>query len=136
MYSREFTSTPPTSPIKSKLMPPQPPVSPIDLIKSGPVLSKLSNILSDQEQFVQLDGNISEGSISSSSISNNVSLISDSIDDTLDEVDNIPSPAVYELSTSGAIVISNSTDIPDFPLIIGTNFRSIGNKKHSLNKLL
>ena len=78
-----------------------------------------------------MDGNQSRSNISSS---DTCSLIDGSV--TSDEIDNIPSPAVFQVSPSGSLEISDSIAPPDLPLIIGANFLTIRNKKHSLNKLL
>ena len=89
-------------------------------------LGKLCNV----DSIGQFDGALSVSNISLSSDSDCQSGI------THDEIPSVPSPAVFGISSSGSFELVDSSDTPDLPLIIGANFRSVGNKQHSVYKLL
>ena len=100
-------------------------------------LSSSSLLNLNDDQIAKLDGNLSTSNLSSSNSSNDSdsSLSDQSLNDTCHEFDNVPSPAVFNVSPSGTLEIVDSP-APNLPLIIGTNFRSVGNKQNSVNKLL
>ena len=125
------------SPARNKKQLSSPVIEYNDSVYMTPVnlsLSLTKNIYTTCDQILQLDGNQTSSNICSDTSSLDVSsLLDQSNNNSLDEIDNVPYPAVFGVSSDGSLEVIDSHELPDLPLIIGANFRSVGNKQHSLN---
>ena len=112
--------------------------SPSPVVASNP-LFHVNSSTSPLKVIQQLDGNNSDLSITTnesqvSDVDENND--SDFSDVNIEEVDPAPEPAVFEVSSDGSLVLSGHLSLPDLPLVMAFNARSLVLKRKSLSKLL